>query len=147
MIDGDGTYQASEVHRVIKPIICQQAEMVIGARWMEGSRSKAGVVNLLGNRLFRMMVNTLFGLGLNDVLSGYRAFSHEFVKGVELTGGGFDTEVELTIKAALGRWRIVEVPVSLTRRPRNSHSKIRILHDGVAILHTILSLFYKFCLL
>ena len=143
MIDGDGTYQASEVHRVIKPIICQQAGMVIGARWMKDSHSKARVVNLLGNRLFRMMVNTLFGIRLNDVLSGYRAFSHEFVKGVELTGGGFETEVELTIKAALGGWRIVEVPVSLTRRPRDSRSKIKVLRDGMVILSTILSLFYE----
>jgi len=141
MVDGDGTYQAPEVHRVIKPIIDRQAEMVIGARWMKGSRSKTKGVNLLGNRLFLTMVNTLFGTELNDVLSGYRAFSREFVKGVKLTGGGFETEVELTIKAALGGWHIIEVPVSLAQRPRGSHSKIKVLRDGMVILNTILSLF------
>src|SRR5262249_32981274 len=130
MVDGDGTYQASEARRLIEPIHRHQAEMVIGARWTKDSRSKTKMINLLGNRLFRMIVNALFGSELNDILSGYRAFSREFVKEAQLTGGGFETEAELTIKAALGEWRIIEVPVSLIRRPRGSHSKIKALRDG-----------------
>ena len=144
MVDGDGTYQASEAQGLIEPILRGQAEMVIGARWTKDSRSKARAVNLLGNRLFRATVNSLFGAGLNDVLSGYRAFSREFVKGVKLTGGGFETEVELTIKAVTGGCRVVEVPISLSERPRGSHSKIRVLRDGVAILGAVLSLFREF---
>jgi glycosyltransferase involved in cell wall biosynthesis len=144
MVDGDGTYQASEAQGLIEPILRGQAEMVIGARWTKDSCSKARAVNLLGNRLFRATVNSLFGAGLNDVLSGYRAFSREFVKGVKLTGGGFETEVELTIKAVIGGWRIVETPISLAERPRGSHSKIRVLRDGMAILGAVLSLFREF---
>jgi len=144
MVDGDGTYQASAAHGLIEPILRGQAEMVIGARWTNDSRSKARAVNLLGNRLFRATVNSLFGAGLNDVLSGYRAFSREFVKGVKLTGGGFETEVELTIKAVTGGRRVVEVPISLAERPRGSHSKISVLSDGVAILGAVLSLFREF---
>jgi glycosyltransferase involved in cell wall biosynthesis len=141
MVDGDGTYQASEAQGLIEPILRGQAEMVIGARWTKDSRSKARAVNLLGNQLFRATVNSLFGSGLNDVLSGYRAFSREFVKGVKLTGGGFETEVELTIKAMTGGWRVIEVPISLAERPRDSHSKIRVLRDGMVILVAILGLF------
>jgi glycosyltransferase involved in cell wall biosynthesis len=141
MVDGDATYQASEARGLVEPILLQQAEMVIGARWTKGSRAEAGAVNLLGNRLFRTIVNSLFGAGLNDVLSGYRAFSREFAKGVELTSGGFETEVELTIKAMIGGWRVVEVPIGLSERPRDSRSKIRALRDGVAILGTVLAFF------
>jgi len=141
MVDGDGTYQASEVHRLIEPILRRQAEMVIGARWMKDSRSRSRTINLLGNQLFRTTVNALFGARLNDVLSGYRAFSRELVKGVKLTGGGFETEVELTIKAMIGGWRITEVPISLAERPRGSSSKIRVLRDGIVILGAILALF------
>jgi len=144
MVDGDGTYQASEAQGLIEPILRGQAEMVIGARWTKDSQSKTRLINLLGNGLFRAIVNALFGAGLNDVLSGYRAFSREFVKGMKLTGGGFETEVEVTIKAAIGGWRIVEVPISLEERPRGSHSKIRVLRDGVAILGAVLSLFREF---
>jgi glycosyltransferase involved in cell wall biosynthesis len=141
MVDGDGTYQASAAQRLVEPILRGQAEMVIGARWMKGSRSKTRVINLLGNRLFRTMVNVLFGARLNDVLSGYRAFSRAFVKGMKLTGGGFEIEAELTIKAVNGGRRVIEVPISLAERPRGSHSKIRVLRDGVAILGVILALF------
>jgi glycosyltransferase involved in cell wall biosynthesis len=144
MVDGDGTYQASEARGLVEPILRGQAEMVIGARWTKDSRSKARAINLLGNRLFRATMNSLFGAGLNDVLSGYRAFSREFVKGVKLTGGGFETEVELTIKAVTGGYRVVEFPISLAERPRGSHSKIRVLRDGVAILGAVLSLFREF---
>src|SRR5262245_59410433 len=52
-------------------------------------------------------------------------------------------EVELTIKAVIGGWRIVEIPISLAGRPRGSHSKIRGLRDGMAILGVILSLLRK----
>jgi glycosyltransferase involved in cell wall biosynthesis len=141
MVDGDGTYHASEARELIEPILRGQAEMVIGARWMKNSRSKARVINLMGNQLFRMIVNALFGAGLNDILSGYRAFSHEFVKEVRLTGGGFETEAEITIKAVIGGWRVVEVPISLANRPSGSHSKIRVLRDGMVILGAILALF------
>jgi glycosyltransferase involved in cell wall biosynthesis len=144
MVDGDGTYQAPEIHRLVKPILFGQAEMVVGARWMKDSRSKVRMINLFGNWLFRTTVNALFGAGLNDVLSGYRAFSREFVKGVKLTGGGFETEVELTINAVIWEWRIVEVPVSLAERPRDSNSKIRVLRDGMIILGAILSLFREY---
>jgi|SRR5262245_18245958 len=141
MVDGDGTYHASEAQRLVEPVLRGQAEMVIGARWTEDSHSNTRVINLLGNRLFRTTVNALFGAGLNDVLSGYRAFSRAFVKGVKLTSGGFETEVELTIKAVTGGWRVAEVPISLAERPRGSRSKIRVLRDGMAILSAILALF------
>jgi glycosyltransferase involved in cell wall biosynthesis len=147
MVDGDGTYRASEAQRLVEPILRGQAEMVIGAKWTKDSRSKTRAINLLGNRLFRAIVHALFGAELNDVLSGYRAFSHEFVKGVKLTGGGFETEVELTIKAVIARaigWRVVEVPINLAERPSGSHSKIKVLRDGVAILGVVLSLFREF---
>jgi glycosyltransferase involved in cell wall biosynthesis len=123
MVDGDGTYHASEAQRLVEPVLRGQVEMVIGARWTKDSRSNTRVINLLGNRLFRMIVNVLFGAG------------------VKLTGGGFETEVELTIKALIGGWRIAEVPISLAERPRGSHSKIRALRDGMAILGAILALF------
>lgn len=144
MVDGDGTCQASEAQGLVEPILRGQAEMVIGARWTKGSRPKTRAINLLGNRLFRTTVNALFGAGLNDVLSGYRAFSREFVKGMKLSGGGFETEVELTIKAVIGGWRIIEVPISLAERPRGSHSKIRVLRDGILILGAVLILFREF---
>ena len=83
----------------------------------------------------------IFSTRLSDILSGYRSFNRKFVKGLPLFVTGFEVETELTIKALQRGYRIAEVPVALRPRPEGSHSKIRILNDGVKILWTILALF------
>jgi glycosyltransferase involved in cell wall biosynthesis len=141
MVDGDGTYPPGEVHKLIQPILLGEAEMVVGSRLMEASDSEFRLLNKLGNGFFLKVINFIFKVKLSDVLSGYRAFNREFVKSVPVFGGGFETEVELTIKALARGYRITELPVRLTSRPLGSSSKIRIVQDGFVILNTILTLF------
>ena len=141
MVDGDGTYPAVDVHRLIEPILAGTADMVVGSRLDQASHSEFRPLNRWGNRLFLWVVRLTFHVHLGDLLSGYRAFSRRFVKGMPLFGGGFETETELTIKALQRGYAIVEVPVTLRNRPEGSHSKIRIAQDGTRILHTTLSLF------
>jgi len=141
MVDGDGTYPAGDVHKLIEPILLGNADMTVGSRLTQESKSEFRSLNRLGNYFFLRAINFIFGVRLTDILSGYRAFSRRFVKNIPLFGGGFETETELTIKA-LGRgYRILEIPVSLKARPEGSFSKIRILSDGFLILNTILTLF------
>jgi glycosyltransferase involved in cell wall biosynthesis len=141
MVDGDGTYPPSDVHKLLQPIVLGEAEMVIGSRLMQASESDFRLLNKLGNGFFLAAINSIFKVKLTDVLSGYRAFSREFVKSIPVFGGGFETEVELTIKALARGYRITEIPVRLTARPEGSFSKIRIVQDGFIILNTILTLF------
>jgi glycosyltransferase involved in cell wall biosynthesis len=140
MVDGDDTYPVSEVHNLIEPILQGKAEMVVGSRLMPDSESEFRPLNKFGNGLFLRAINFIFRVKLSDVLSGYRAFSREFVKSIPIFGGGFETEVELTVKALARGYRISEVPVRLTPRPEGSFSKIRIVQDGFVILNSILSL-------
>jgi glycosyltransferase involved in cell wall biosynthesis len=141
MVDGDGTYPAAEVHRLIEPILTDEADIVVGTRFHREATSRFKTPNRLGNRLFLYVLNYTLGANITDMLSGYRAFNRGFVKGVPLFGGGFETETELTIKALNRGFRIVEVPVNLTTRPAGSFSKIRIFRDGFLILNTLLALF------
>jgi Glycosyl transferase family 2 len=141
MVDGDGTYPAGEVHRLIDPIIANEADMVVGSRLHSATRSEFRQLNRWANRLVLAILNSIFGVRLTDILSGYRAFSRNFVKGLPLFGGGFEIETELTIKAVARGMRIVEIPTTLTARPEGSHSKIKFLRDGFLILNTILALF------
>jgi glycosyltransferase involved in cell wall biosynthesis len=141
MVDGDGTYPAPEVHRLIAPILTDEADIVIGSRLHRQANSQFKKRNRLGNRFFLYVLNYTLGASITDMLSGYRAFNRGFVKGVPLFGGGFETETELTIKALNRGFRIVEVPVNLTTRPEGSFSKIRIFRDGFLILNTLLALF------
>ena len=141
MVDGDGTYPAPEVHRLIAPILTDEADIVIGSRLHRQANSQFKKRNRLCNRFFLYVLNYTLGASITDMLSGYRAFNRAFVKGVPLFGGGFETETELTIKALNRGFRIVEVPVNLTTRPEGSFSKIRIFRDGFLILNTLLALF------
>ena len=141
MVDGDATYPAAAVHKLIEPILRGEADMVVGSRLMEASDSEFRLLNKVGNGFFLKVINFIFKVKLSDVLTGYRAFNREFVKNIPVFGGGFETEVELTIKALARGYRVTEVPVRLTPRPEGSFSKIRVVQDGFVILNTILTLF------
>lgn len=141
MVDGDATYPAPEVHRLLKPVVANEADMVVGSRLQSGTSSEFRQINRWGNRLVLALLNSIFGVHLTDILSGYRAFNRKFVKELPLFGGGFEIETELTIKAIARGWRIVEIPTTLTARPEGSHSKIKFFRDGAIILNTVLSLF------
>jgi glycosyltransferase involved in cell wall biosynthesis len=141
MVDGDATYPAPEVHELIAPVLAGDADMVVGSRLHPGLKSEFRQLNRWGNRLVLAVLNSIFKVKLTDILSGYRAFNREFVKGLPLFGGGFEIETELTIKAVARGFRTVEIPTVLVARPEGSHSKIRFLRDGFLILNTILALF------
>lgn len=141
MVDGDGTYPAEVINTLIGPIRRGEADMVIGSRLHETANSDFRFTNRLGNLLFRFLLNRIFGVRLTDLLSGYRVFGRRLVRGLPLFGGGFETEAEMTIKALERGFSIVEVPVNLSHRPSGSHSKIRVVQDGLVILSTILTLF------
>jgi glycosyltransferase involved in cell wall biosynthesis len=141
MVDGDDTYPADVVETLIAPILDGTADMVVGSRLHQAAHSQLRPFNRLGNRFFRWLLGRVFAVRLTDLLSGYRAFSRRLVRGVPLFGGGFETETEMTIKALHRGFRIREVPVDLVPRPPGSHSKIRMIHDGLLILTTILALF------
>lgn len=136
MVDGDDTYPAEAIHELIGPVIDGTADMVVGSR-LSKRDSEFRRLNLLGNKLFLYLVNTMFSTQLSDILSGFRAMSRAFVKGVPLFKSGFEVEVELTIKALERGYRLMEVPIALRSRPEGSYSKIRHMHDGARILWTI----------
>lgn len=141
MVDGDDTYPAEAVHALLAPVVAGEADMSVGSRLHAQSQSQFRRRNRMANRLVRSTLNFIFRVELTDILSGYRAFNREFVKGLPLFGGGFEIETELTIKAVERGFRLVEVPVDLTHRPEGSHSKIQFLRDGFLIINTTLALF------
>ena len=140
MVEGDATYPASAVRRLIDPVLKDEADMVVGSR-LQADTDEFRSINRWANRLVLMILNSMFRVKLTDILSGYRAFNRKFVKTLPVFGGGFEVETELTIKAVARGFRIVEIPTKLTARPEGSHSKIKLFRDGFLILNTILALF------
>ncbi|HKF67280.1 MAG TPA: glycosyltransferase [Vicinamibacterales bacterium] len=140
LVDGDGTYPAAAVQSLIEPILGGRADMVIGSRLHPAATSEFDVLNRWGNRFFVLLSRLLFRMSLTDLLSGYRAFTRAVVQHVRLTSGDFQVDTEFTIKTIFARFRVIEVPVNLRRRPPGSRSKIRPARDGFAIIRAMLTL-------
>lgn len=137
MVDGDATYQADEVHRLIQPILANQADMVVGNRLAFATTESLTWLHHFGNRLLLTILNTFFRAHFQDILSGYRVMSKRFVKNVPLLAQEFEVETELTIQALEKNYTVVEQPVHYYARPDGSESKIRTFRDGFKILLTI----------
>jgi glycosyltransferase involved in cell wall biosynthesis len=96
IVDGDGTYPAQAVTRLMEPVLRQEADMVIGSRLATSANSHFRWLNRVGNRFFLVLLHFIFGVRLTDLLSGYRCFSRRLVRGLPLFGGGFETEAEMS---------------------------------------------------
>ena len=141
LVDGDDTYPAEAAESLLAPVLADRADIVVGSRLAGGRGGGFRLRNRLGNVFFRWAMNALFKAGLTDILSGYRVMSRDFVKRMQILARGFEIETELTIMALNRGFRIEEVPVDLRSRPADSHSKIRVVRDGLRILGEIVSLF------
>lgn len=139
MADADATYDASRARDLIAPILAGEADTVIGIR--EGTKEAYPAGHRFGNALFNLIVGRLFGQGLRDIFSGYRAFSRRFVKAFPAHSGGFETETEMSIFILEQRIPMREIPTAYGTRPEGSESKLRTYRDGARILLAILRLF------
>lgn len=142
LADGDDTYPAEDVQKLITPIVSYGADMVVGDRlsstyFLENKRP----LHNNGNRIVRKVINFLFRANIKDVMSGYRAFSRDFVKNFPVLSEGFEIETEMTIHALDKNFSIYQVPVQYKDRPQNSISKLNTIKDGYRVLKMIAILF------
>ena len=143
LVDGDDTYPADEVHKLIDPVINQNADMVIGDRLSNGTyfeENKRGFHGF-GNNLVKNLINSLFKSNINDIMTGYRAYSKRFVKCMPVMSDGFQIETEMTIFSLVYRMNVVEVPITYRDRPAGSTSKLNTFSDGFKVLITLFNLF------
>ncbi len=139
MVDGDGTYDPSQADLLVKRIVGDGLEMVVGTR--AGVQEDAGRTgHAFGNRLFNSLYRSLFGFGFTDILSGYRAFSRRFVKSFPAVSSGFEIETEMSVHASQLRLSTAEVEVSYGTRADGSSSNLRTVADGSNILRAMLVL-------
>lgn len=142
IVDGDDTYSASNVAELIAPVVEGEADMVIGDRLSSSyfTENKRPLHNS-GNRFMRWLINRMFHADLHDVLTGYRAFSRNFVKNASLQSDGFEIETEITAHALHFDYIVKEVIVPYKDRIPESRSKLNTVADGAQIVKTALRLF------
>ena len=145
MIDGDDTYPAENAKEMCELILNEKADMVIGDRLSSTyfTENKRPFHNL-GNKLVRFLINKLFDNNIKDIMTGYRAFSYEFVKGFPVLSKGFEIETEMTIHAVDKNFKLIEIPVNYKDRPEGSESKLNTYSDGFKVLKTIATLFKEY---
>ena len=145
MIDGDDTYPAEHAKEMVDLVINNKVDMVIGDRlsstyFTENKR----LFHNFGNKLVRWLINWLFQSKVRDIMTGYRAFSYDFVKTFPVLSNGFEIETEMTIHALDKNFYLKEVPVQYRDRPNGSESKLNTYSDGLKVLKTIARLFKEY---
>lgn len=143
MVDGDDTYPAEFALELIQPILDNEADMVIGDRLSNGtyeSENKRPFHNF-GNQLVKFLIGKLFKNEINDIMTGYRAFSKYFVKTMPVLSSGFEIETEMSIHALDKKFLLKEIPIDYRDRPEGSASKLSTYRDGFKVVKTVFSLF------
>jgi glycosyltransferase involved in cell wall biosynthesis len=134
MVDGDATYDATAVHRLLAPILSGDADTTVAARLQEYGDKSFRKFHVAGNQLVCWIINKMFKTGISDIFSGYRAFTREAALLIPITSHGFDVETELTMQSLYRGLVIREIEAPYGERPSGSFSKLRTLPDGMKVL-------------
>ena len=145
MVDGDDTYPAEYAPEMIKKVLEMKVDMVVGDRlsstyFTENKR----LFHNFGNSLVRKTINVLFKSDIKDIMTGYRAFSYQFVKSFPVLSRGFEIETEMSIHAIDKNMLLDNVVIDYRDRPEGSESKLNTYSDGIRVLKTILRLFRNY---
>ena len=143
MADGDDTYPAEHAPDLLRPLMADEADTVVGDRLSNGTYGEENkrAFHGFGNDLVRWLINRLYGYQYTDIMTGYRSFNRVFAETLPVLSPGFQIETELSIHAADKRWRIKQVPIEYRDRPEGSVSKLNTFSDGIKVLGMIFSLF------
>ena len=140
MADGDLTYDPKAAPEMVKMLLDDQLDMVVGTRLHEVADAYRGG-HVIGNRLFTSLLAGLFGRSFTDIFSGYRVFSRRFVKSFPVLSAGFEIETEMSVHALELRMPVGELETAYGARPEGSASKLSTYRDGWRILRTIGTLY------
>lgn len=145
MVDGDDTYPMEAAGEMVDRVLHYNADMVVGDRLSSTyfTENKRPFHNF-GNSLVRSSINHLFGCNIRDIMTGYRAFSYDFVKTFPVLSAGFEIETEMTIHAVYNNMQIDNVVIEYRDRPAGSESKLNTFGDGFKVLRTIFNLFRNY---
>ena len=145
MIDGDDTYPAEHAREMVDKVLNKGVDMVIGDRLSSTyfTENKRPFHNM-GNSLVRGTINRLFKSNIRDIMTGYRAFSYQFVKTFPVLSKGFEIETEMSIHAVDKNMLVENVIIDYRDRPEGSESKLNTYSDGIKVLFTILRLYKNY---
>lgn len=145
MTDGDDTYPAENAREMADRVLERNVDMVVGDRLSSTyfTQNKRPFHNF-GNSLVRKSINVLFRNDIKDIMTGYRAFSYEFVKTFPVLSKGFEIETEMSIHAVDKNMSVDNVVITYRDRPEGSESKLDTYSDGIKVLGTIAKMYRSY---
>jgi glycosyltransferase involved in cell wall biosynthesis len=141
-IDSDASHLPEELREVLDPVLKNEADLVIGSRFMNHKKVAARKLNAFGVRIFNYLIQLFTGLAITDSQSGYRAMKQEVLKKQNLKSGEYEIESEMLVKTAKDGFRVTEVPITFEQRTYG-RSGVDPVIDGFKILLSIIRAYLK----
>lgn len=134
MLDGDNTYKANEIPRMIEPITSGFCDVVIGSR-LEGKTvgESLSFSHRLANWFFTFFTRTMYQTNVTDTCTGFFAWKKDVIDNLypHIKSKGFAIEAEMITKMAKLGYKIYSVPITYERR--EGESKLSPILDGIKI--------------
>ncbi|WP_266369192.1 glycosyltransferase family 2 protein [Tellurirhabdus rosea] len=121
-MDGDGQHPADELPRLLRPILDEKADVVIGSRFLAKGGFRSTWLRRTGIRYFRWLNRSLIGQLIHDSTSGFRAFNRRTIEIVSAYYPDEYPEPESIVQFGLHNLRMVEVPVQMRERQGGTSS-------------------------
>jgi len=134
--DADGQHRIEDIEQVTKPIIDQEADLVIGSRFLDESEKEVPRYRKVGIKVITKITNASIKKQLTDSQSGFRAYSKKVLNELNPSELGMGISTEILIKASSKNFRITEVPIKiLYAGDTSTHNPVS--HGSSVILSTI----------
>lgn len=134
--DADGQHRIEDIENVIKPIIDQKADLVIGSRFLDESEKEIPEYRKVGIKVITKITNSSIKEQLTDSQSGFRAYSKKVIAELNPSELGMGISTEILIKASSKKFRITEVPIKiLYAGDTSTHNPVS--HGSSVIFSTI----------
>ena len=139
-LDADGSHIPEEIPMLLRFLIENKADFVVGSRFSNSRTNKTKIpkLNRLGNKLFNNLIGYLSQVKISDSQSGFRAFRASIIKKMKLSSHGYEIESEMLIKALKKGARLAQIAISFDQRTVG-RSKLDPLRDGTRILYAIIT--------
>lgn len=136
MLDGDGQHDPEEIPGVIKPVLQDQADMVIGSRF-QGTDLHVPLWRQAGQHALTWVTNMTTGVPTTDSQSGFRAFKTDVVGSFNVRSEGFAVESEMQFWARKEQLRVEEAPINCLYEEKAKRNPVT---HGIEVLNGIFSL-------
>ena len=134
--DADGQHRIEDINKVIKPIVNEESDLVIGSRFLDKSEKEVPQYRKVGIKIITKVTNATIKKQLTDSQSGFRAYSKKVLNELNPSELGMGISTEILIKASAKNFRISEVPIKITYNGDTStHNPIS--HGSSVLLSTI----------